>query len=463
MADVKITAGVTVLALACIAIACLIIQDDTTSVLQSADGVIPEKNFWAKVEAVDTALMEKPPPVQVTGSGPGVDSSMQFVGATKVGDNGAIQVPMHHHPRGDDEHQDLMDHIDKAHNGHHAVVNAKGNQRLIAEAALKNSDLVEYYGEVAVGSPPQYFKVVFDTGSGILWVPSDLCSGEACEEHNRLAEKKDSSIKKDAGYVHIKYGTGSMRGRRATDVVNVAGVNVAKQDFLLSTDENGNVFRNGRFDGVMGLGKEKLASILARGDDGRGTPFYINAITNKALAAPKFSIFVSAAMGKPGAVVLGGVNPKLYKGEINMHKGESDAYWMLKMGTLKVGNTVVQTNGARGIVDSGTSLLVGPSEIISEILPHVRVESDCSNMDDLQPLEINMENEQGKTVTYKLEPKDYVMQRNGSCKTGISIMQIQLDMPHPIMILGDTFMRKYYSVFNHETNSVGFAEANHDV
>jgi len=136
---------------------------------------------------------------------------------------------------------------------------------------------------------------------------------------------------------------------------------------------------------------------------------------------------------------------------------------MLKMGTMKVGNTVVQTHGARGIVDSGTSLLVGPSEIISEILPHVRVDSDCGNMDSLKPLEINMETEEGKTVTYVLEPKDYVMQRNGSCKTGISIMQIQLDMPHPIMILGDTFMRKYYSVFNHETNSIGFAEANHAV
>jgi len=449
--NTKFAAGVTVLALACIAIACLFyIQDDATSALLSVDQVVPE------------SFAQKLPPV--TGSGPGLDpKQMKFVGASVVEGTGAVQVPMHHHPRGEDEHQALMDHIEKSHNGHHTVVNSKGNQRLIAEAALKNSDLVEYYGEVAVGSPPQYFKVVFDTGSGILWVPSDLCNGEACEEHNRLAEGKDSTIKKDDGYVHIKYGTGSMRGRRATDVVDVAGVSVAQQDFLLSTDENGNVFRNGRFDGVMGLGKEQLASILQRGDDGRGTPFYVNAIANKALAEPKFSIFVSAAMGKPGAVVLGGVNPKLYKGEINMHKGQSDAYWMLKMGTMKVGNTVVQTNGARGIVDSGTSLLVGPSEIISEILPHVRVDADCGNMGTLKPLEINMETEEGKTVTYVLEPKDYVMQRNGSCKTGISIMQIQLDMPHPIMILGDTFMRKYYSVFNHETNSVGFAEANHAV
>lgn len=454
MAASKITVGITVLALACIAVACIFIsQDDATTALQSVDGVVPE-SFAQKIE--------------VTGSGPGVakPAAMKFVGATVVEGTGAVQVPMHHHPRGEDEHKALFDHIETSHNtakGEHPIVNPKGNQRLIAEAALKNSDLVEYYGEVAVGSPPQYFKVVFDTGSGILWVPSDLCNGEACEEHNRLAEKNDKSIKKDDGYVHIKYGTGSMRGRRATDVVNVAGVNVEKQDFLLSTDENGNVFRNGRFDGVMGLGKEKLAGILARGDDGRGTPFYINAIANKALAEPKFSIFVSAAMGKPGAVVLGGVNPKLYKGEINMHKGQSDAYWMLKMGTMKVGNVVVQTNGARGIVDSGTSLLVGPSEIISEILPHVRVNTDCSNMHTLKPLEINMQTEEGKTVTYVLEPKDYVMQRNGSCKTGISIMQIQLDMPHPIMILGDTFMRKYYSVFDHKTNSIGFAEANHEV
>ena len=42
-------------------------------------------------------------------------------------------------------------------------------------------------------------------------------------------------------------------------------------------------------------------------------------------------------------------------------------------------------------------------------------------------------------------------------------MKIQLQMNHPIVILGDTFLRKYYSVFNHETNEVGFAEANHDL
>jgi len=417
---------------------------------------------------VDEVVPEDAQPI-ITGDGPGLPSNMHFVDAehTEQADGSkAITVPMKHHPRSDDEQNKLNDWIEHTHNrNEHPVVQPAdaGHQRLIAETALENSDLVEYFGTVAVGNPPQHFKVVFDTGSGILWVPSTLCDDGACLDHHRLHERKDETLQVDEGYVNIKYGTGNMRGRRATDVVKVADVGVDQQDFLLSTEEDGLVFRNGRFDGVMGLGKQDLAGILSRGEEDRGTPFYINAVNSKKLAQPSFSIFVSKHMGKPGAVVLGGTNPKLYTGNIFMHQGRSTAYWMVDMGTMKVGDEVIPTNGARGIVDSGTSLLVGPPEIISKVLPHVRVESDCSNMDQLKTLEINMNTVDGKAVTYKLTPEDYVMKRMGQCKTGIAIMQIQLQMNHPIVILGDTFLRKYYSVFNHETNQVGFAEANHDL
>jgi saccharopepsin len=359
----------------------------------------------------------------------------------------------------------MFDWVENTHTrGNHPVVTPKQpHQRLIAETELQNSDLVEYFGQVAVGTPPQYFKVVFDTGSGILWVPSHLCTGEACKDHTRLVEDTDETLKVDRGYVNIKYGTGRMRGRRATDVVQVAGVNVKAQDFLLSTDEDGLVFRNGRFDGVMGLGREALAGILSRGEQGRGIPFYINAVNENVLAEPKFSIYVSKRMGRPGAVVLGGVNPKLFNGPIFYHKGYSPAYWMVALGAMKVGNEVVETRGARGIVDSGTSLLVGPPHIIERILPHVRADPDCGNLHELKTLEINMRTTDGREVTYKLEPEDYVMKRLGRCKTGIAIMKIQLKMAHPIVILGDTFLRKYYSVFNHRTGEVGFAEANHNL
>merc|ERR1719183_1788717 len=51
---------------------------------------------------------------------------------------------------------------------------------------------LQYYGSIMVGTPPQIFRVVFDTGSGQLLIPGD-CVGPSCVRHRRYAANQSSS------------------------------------------------------------------------------------------------------------------------------------------------------------------------------------------------------------------------------------------------------------------------------
>lgn len=54
--------------------------------------------------------------------------------------------------------------------------------------------LLQYYGVIGVGTPPQNITMCFDTGSASMWVPSKDCTTMSCQSHNRFHYGDSSSF-----------------------------------------------------------------------------------------------------------------------------------------------------------------------------------------------------------------------------------------------------------------------------
>lgn len=108
---------------------------------------------------------------------------------------------------------------------------------------LTNSLDTSYYGPIALGSPPQNFTVVFDTGSSNLWVPGASCMSVACQVHRKYHAERSESHARNGAPFDIKYGTGRVSGHMSRDTLWFAGFEVTGQDFGETTHAPGTVPR----------------------------------------------------------------------------------------------------------------------------------------------------------------------------------------------------------------------------
>ncbi|NWS61786.1 PEPC protein, partial [Chunga burmeisteri] len=110
-----------------------------------------------------------------------------------------------------------------------------------------------YFGEISIGTPPQNFLVVFDTGSSNLWVPSTYCQSPACVNHERFNSSLSSTFSYIGVTYTLRYGLGDLSVVLGYDTVTVQNIVVRDQEFGLSLDEPSSPFYYLDFDGILGM------------------------------------------------------------------------------------------------------------------------------------------------------------------------------------------------------------------
>ncbi|XP_014276756.1 pepsin-2B isoform X2 [Halyomorpha halys] len=312
---------------------------------------------------------------------------------------------------------------------------------------FKNLRNEEYWGSLTIGTPPQKFEAMFDTGSHLLWVPNKKCSN--CFNKNMFHEDKSTTYVDLNKSISIDYAIGYMRGICGKDVVNIAGIEVKNQEIATALE---GAFQENLFDGIMGLSfspsrPDALTSILD------------NFLSQKVLQRNIISFYMNRK-GDPkdgGELVIGGWNDKLFDSK-KIDYIQTDSYnWEVTIESMYFGRDKAYCSNCSAIADTGSTMITGP---INEMMIYIKKMNakeledgyhfvKCDTIDSLPDFSIVIS---GKKYTVK--GRDYTFTNSshpGYCMLGFT-GNYETDW-----VLGTMFLSNYYSIFDIETRKVAFA------
>jgi len=327
---------------------------------------------------------------------------------------------------------------------------------------IKDYANAQYFGAISIGNPPQSFQVIFDTGSSNLWVPKVGCTHCGIPffgKKHKYDDTASSTYLKNGTDFEIMYGSGSVSGFFSYDDVLLAdSLTIKKQLFAEIQDAGGLglAYMLGKFDGILGLG---FTSISVDG----ATTVFENAIKQNAVDQPVFSFYLGD--NAPGELTFGGYDSAKFTGDLVYTKLEAATYWEITLGGISAGDKYKADPNDDGsaitaIVDSGTSLMTGPKKEVSKLALAVGAKPnfigeytiDCEKVSDIPDIVFTIDG-----ANYTIPGEKAVMKASGTCL--FAFMGMDFPKPGPQWILGDVFMRQYYTVFNYVDKTIGFAPA----
>ncbi|KHN95537.1 secreted aspartic proteinase [Metarhizium album ARSEF 1941] len=318
-----------------------------------------------------------------------------------------------------------------------------------------------YTIDIVIGTPGQAVPVSFDTGSWELWV-NPSCSNstekEICESLPRFTQ---SSTLVDTNLTgEVRYSAGYAKFKYVSDHVAVGEAKLDQQVFGVAYDTS--VFAYG----IFGAGPS------AQGWESAFPHVLDSLVSQKHMQSRAFSLDIRPIDSPLGAVIFGGIDTRKYTGPLEKRPvttgpNGSVGYWIFLDGL-----SVSREDGSRipvfdqtaeplrALLDSGNTLTHLPRSMVTEILkafPSARQDPndakqyivDCAAASLAGTVDF-----QFGSTTIRVPYDDFLWKQpqHNICVLGVS-------PDDSFFVLGDTFLRAAYAVYDMDNRNVYVASA----
>lgn len=235
-----------------------------------------------------------------------------------------------------------------------------------------------YYKTIIyLGTPPQKFEVLIDTGSSDVWVnalQNPFCDENYCETRGRFDHTRSSTYRSNSSDFYIEYATPTYEtGNWSTDTFGIGDIQIPNFSFGLGLGGNSST-------AFLGLGYTKTEASYANVNtkyEYANLPIRLvdSGITN----TPAYSLWLGGfELYAGGKVLFGGVDHSKYEGTLGklpVLKDSAGEYSYLNVAlhelTLSVNETKKELLGGKAIpalLDSGATRTYLPLELAKEVL-----------------------------------------------------------------------------------------------
>ena len=336
-----------------------------------------------------------------------------------------------------------------------------------------------YLVTASLGMPPQSLRLHIDTGSSDLWVntpSSSLCSASArsCSAAGTYNANASATYRYVGSWFNISYVDGSSAlGDYATDLLSIGGASVLDFQFGIGYFSSTN-------QGILGIGYPTNEMQVDRA----GKMPYPN--LPAALAATgltqsnAFSLYLNNLSSSTGNVLFGGIDTAQFTGPlwtlpILAQQGGKFSQFYVTLTGLSLGSTGLGSNLALAVLlDSGSSLTYLPDDIVWHIFRLTGAMYDeedgvafvpCSLATSTSTLNFIFTSPSIRVPMSELvldlfdSTSHQVKFSNGvdACLFGIA------PSGGGTNVLGDTFIRSAYVVYDLSNNEISMAQSRFNV